>query len=1118
MSELRWASVLFVDLVSYTPLTEGWDAEDVRELLTGYFQVANTVVERYGGSVEKFIGDAVVAAWGATTSREDDSQRCVRAGLEILEAVAGYGERRQLAGLTARAGVVTGQVASWVGAKEGLVAGDRVNLAARVQSTAEPGTLLVDEVTMGATRATVAYADAGTHVLKGVAEPLQLWRAVRVVAGAVANQRADGLEAAFVGRARELTLVKELFHSTVEEGRARLVAVSGVAGVGKSRLSWEFEKYVAGLAGPVFWHRGRCLSYGDGVAFWALAEMVRQRFEIAEDDAADVVAKKLAEGLRLWVPVAEEREFVEPRLAVLVGAVDRDLSQEDLFAGWRLFIERLAALRPVVLVVEDLHWADIGLLDFVDYLLDWSAGLPIYVLTLARPELAERRPGWHADRRNSTVMRLEPLSDSAIREVLEDLVQGMSEPVKAKITANAGGIPLYAVETVRSLVDKRLVAVRDDVYYFEGEIDDLDVPASLTAVVAARIDGLPPDERELVKGLAVLGDSFTRRAVGAVSDAPDERIDESLRTLVRKELLAVRSNALSPERDQYEFVQAVVRSVAYGTLSRRERQLRHVAVADHLRSAYPHDGADVAEVIAAHLLDAYTAARNDPEAEAFRAGAEKAFERAGARAGAVGSPDAAEKHYRTAAELATNEADRTRHIGNAALMAERAGRPMDALALLDEAANTNHEASRDVEAARLDAMSGWMRLNHLSEREQTLQRLNAALLVLEREGAQEVLPELHACLASALMSEKSDRAAAAEHLERGLVLAAALEDHAALMAGLHTKAELLVLEHRTTEAAMLFSAVAELARQHDDTEMEARARGNLGRLRMLADLDEAAAPLEASRALSIRLGHVYFQADADVLIGLLHFLLGRWDDAERCLLQPEVAANADHFPLGILVRVLLLVGRGEFDNAEREVAALDELASREVPQSLVMQEVAQSATQLSRGAPELALESAGNVARESGATSGLLCLEFRLAWPLAAEAALSASRVEEAAELLGLVANAPKGHVPPYLSAQLTRFRALFAAARGEHDDVEHDLRSAADGFQTLGYRYWLAKTQVDLARWLIDQHRSDEVGPVLAEATEVFSELRAQPDLDDLHSLESSGRAQQDSTLHPAD
>ena len=240
ISELRLASVLFVDLVEYTPLTQGWDAEEVRQLLTGYYEVASTIVQRYGGVVEKFIGDAVVAAWGARLSREDDAARAVRAGLEIVAAVSAHGEANRVPGLAARAGVVTGQVASWSGAGPGLVAGDRVNLAARVQSGAEPGGVLVDDVTMRATRSSVAYADAGERLLKGFSEPLALWRALRALAPRGGARGADALEASFVGRSRELSMVKELFHATSAEGRARLVAVSGVAGIGKSRLAWEF--------------------------------------------------------------------------------------------------------------------------------------------------------------------------------------------------------------------------------------------------------------------------------------------------------------------------------------------------------------------------------------------------------------------------------------------------------------------------------------------------------------------------------------------------------------------------------------------------------------------------------------------------------------------------------------------------------------------------------------------------------------------------------------------------------------------------------------------------------------------------------------------------------------
>src|SRR4051794_33336625 len=290
--EVRRVSVLFCDLVGYTALAEQRDAEDVRAVLSGYFDAARTVVSRYGGAVEKYIGDAVVAVWGAPAAHEDDAERAVRAALDLIDAVPAYGEGLGLR-LQARAGVVTGRAASLTNPVEGIVVGDRVNTAARAQSAADPGTVLVDDATQQVTEAAIRYADAGMHTVKGKAEPLRLWRAERVVAGVRGGRRVDELEAPLIGRSRELSVVKELFHACAEERRARLVALTGQAGAGKSRLLWEFEKYLDGLAAGILWHAGRCLAYGDGVAYGALTEMVRQRLAVAQDDPPDVVRRKL---------------------------------------------------------------------------------------------------------------------------------------------------------------------------------------------------------------------------------------------------------------------------------------------------------------------------------------------------------------------------------------------------------------------------------------------------------------------------------------------------------------------------------------------------------------------------------------------------------------------------------------------------------------------------------------------------------------------------------------------------------------------------------------------------------------------------------------------------------
>src|SRR5947209_2991495 len=320
VAERRVTSVLFGDLVGFTTLSESRDPETVRELLSRYFSTARTIIERYGGTVEKFIGDAVMAVWGVPTAMEDDAERAVRAGLDVIAAVVSLGEEVGASGLNMRVGVVTGEVAVTLGATgEGMVAGDAVNTAARVQSTAAPGEVWVDEETKSLTVASVAYTDGGTHELKGKREPMPLYVARQVVGVVGGSRRVDGLEAPFVGRDRDLRLVKELFHATLEEARPRLVSVVGAAGIGKSRLGWEFDKYSDGITNLVMWHRGRCLAYGEGVAFWALAEMVRMRMGSVEGESAAGLVERLRTGLPTYLPDAEGRDWLLPRLATLLG-------------------------------------------------------------------------------------------------------------------------------------------------------------------------------------------------------------------------------------------------------------------------------------------------------------------------------------------------------------------------------------------------------------------------------------------------------------------------------------------------------------------------------------------------------------------------------------------------------------------------------------------------------------------------------------------------------------------------------------------------------------------------------------------------------------------------------
>jgi class 3 adenylate cyclase len=415
-AERRLVSVLFADLVGFTTLSESRDSEEVRELLSRYFDTCSRLIGLYGGTVEKFIGDAVMAVWGTPIATEDDAERSVRAALDLVAAVTALGDELGAPDLRARAGVLTGEAAVTIGAKgQGMVAGDLVNTASRVQAVAEPGTVLVGESTHRTTEQTVVYEQAGEHELKGKEGRTALWRALRVVSGVRGQLKSNGLEAPFVGREGELRQVKDLFHVCAEEKRAQLVSITGIAGVGKSRLAWEFYKYFDGIVETIWWHRGRCLAYGEGVTYWALADMVRMRCRIAEDDPPESALEKLQATLAEHVLDPEERRFVQPGLVQLLGLGEsEDGDRQQLFAAWRLFFERLADSNPTLLVFEDLQWADASLLDFIEYLLEWSRNYPLYVVTLARPELLEQRPTWGAGQRSFSSLYLEPLSDEAM--------------------------------------------------------------------------------------------------------------------------------------------------------------------------------------------------------------------------------------------------------------------------------------------------------------------------------------------------------------------------------------------------------------------------------------------------------------------------------------------------------------------------------------------------------------------------------------------------------------------------------------------------------------------------------------------------------------------------------
>jgi class 3 adenylate cyclase/predicted ATPase len=1104
VAERRVCSVLFCDLVGFTQLAESEDPEAVRELLSRYFEVARTVIGRYGGVVEKFIGDAVMAVWGTPVAAEGDAERAVRAGLDLVAAVAELGAENGVPGLAARCGVVTGEVAVTLGAAgEGMVAGDAVNTAARVQAAAEPGSVLADGPTQRLAGRGVGFADAGEHALKGKTEPAQLWRATWVLAGVGGTKRLDGLEAPLTGRDAELRTVKELFHAAAGRRVPRLVLVSGPAGVGKSRLGWEFDKYVDGLAEQVWWHRGRCLSYGDGVAFWALAEIVRQRLSIAEEDPADVAAGKLAKGLDRYVPDPGERAYVGVRLSRLLGVAvpedgGRPLAREELFAGWRLFFERLAAEGPVALLIEDAQYADAGLLDFLDHLIDWSRDLPIYVLVFARPELALARPGLGAGR-NRITLTLDPLDAASMDALVDALVPGMPAGARAKITAQAQGIPLFAVETVRALIDRDVVQPLEGVYRLVGDVGDLAVPDSLHALLAARLDALDPPVRRLVSDAAVLGSTFPADALTAVSGQDETTVRATLDELVRREVLTISADPRSPERGSYGFTQNLLRQVAYDTLSRRDRKSRHLKVAAHLRAAFPGDGEEVTEVIARHYLDALEAVPDAPDFSQIRGQAVAALTRAAERADRTGAPALAATSYATAAQLTQagtadgqkpaaaalweHAAAATTTNADWASAVEQAGRAAE---LYRQGGDTRSAARAQTIAGR--ALRLWGR--HAQAREQ----LTAAVAVLRDDpdtDTVQALDELATLEVVASTPEADGLSAEAVALGQNLAV-----DDATLAQLFTTRGICHIQAGRRPQAAASLREAARLATQAGDTVRLGRALLNLSDAVTTTDPAAGAEAARAAAAHLRRAGARDFLAVAVMNLAQALLTTGDWDGAEAELAQAVHGDGLADMEFLACYRAWVAALRGDTQTAQAVLAGLGDLRASEDPQDPAMISVVEGFTAAAGRQPAAALRCARAALGQAGAV-GISSDYLRWAWPLAARTAHDLGDISAIGELLALLDRYQPGQLAPMERAERDLARARLTAAGAGQDTADAAFTVAVTGLRQHSTPYHLAHGLLDYADYLTRLGDTEAAEAATSEARDIAGRLRCQPLLD---------------------
>ena len=901
-TERRVVSILFADLVGFTARSDGSDPERVREFLAEYFELARQTIERYGGSVEKFIGDAVMAVWGTPVAQEDDAERAVRAGLDLVDAVRRLGRSSADESLTLRVGVLTGEAAVAVGAVgQGMVAGDLVNTASRLQAVAPPGSVLVGETTYRAANRAITFEAAGDQVLKGKAAPVPAWRALRVVAERGGLGRSDGIEAPFVGRDDELGLLKEVLHTTSRERRVRLVSVTGQAGVGKSRLAWEFLKYIDGLLEPIYWHQGRSPAFGEGVTFWALGEMVRRRARLAESDDEATTRTRIAETLDEYVPDPVERRRVEPVLLSLLGiGAGPSGGRDELFAALRTFFERISVQGTTVLVFEDLQWADGGVLDFIDHLIEWSIGYPLLIVTLARPELLERRPDWGAGRREFVALSLGSLGEAAMRELLAGLVPDLPERTVRAILARADGIPLYAVEMVRMLVaDGRLVEA-ENAYRVIGDLGDLRVPDTLQSLIAARLDTLEAADRSLLQDAAVLGQTFGVGALAALTGETVEALEARLRALVRREVLQLDTDPRSPERGQFGFTQALVRDVAYSTLSKRDRRSRHLAAARYFESLGDDE---LAGVLATHYVDAYEAAPDGPEGDAVAAQARIALRAAAERATGLGSHAGALAYFLRAREVTTDPAEQAELVERIGLANRNLGHYELAIATLTDAVERQRALGNRLGVAR--AMVGLgTTLNAAYRAPESAPLLLEAEAELADLGPEPAIVELRAVLARALAEDPDT---AIMWADRALWDSERLGLDAVTADAMVTKGGVLGFRGRVHEGTALLEAGLRLAESRGFGQVAARASNNLSAALSYEDPRAAVAAGRHGIELARRSGHLSF------LIGSLSngaeasLPVGDWDwiDAELDAIRLDELEPID--------RMGLLMGKAEVE-------------------------------------------------------------------------------------------------------------------------------------------------------------------------------------------------------------
>jgi class 3 adenylate cyclase/tetratricopeptide (TPR) repeat protein len=1096
--ERKVVTALFCDLVGFTATSEAADPEDVDRMLSAYAAMATGHIERHGGVVEKFIGDAVVGIFGVPAAHEDDPERAVRAALRIvedaddLEAVGG-------APLRLRVGINTGETLVRLGASPGsgerVLAGDAINTASRIQSVAPEMGVAVGLGTYEVTENVFDYEELEPAELKGKSAAVRVFWAKSPLAR-LGTDLTRSHDTPFVGREIDLALLEGIFEKAVAANSPQLVIVVGEPGLGKSRIVAELGAYVDAKPDLIAWRQGRCLPYGEGITFWALGEVLKAHAGILESDDPETADTKL----QVVLPEGPEREWFRQRLHPLLGIeASSSAEREELFTAWRRFLEHIAERSPTVVVFEDLHWADAAMLAFVEYLADRADGVPLMIVGTARPELFERHPEFAAGLPNVNRINLDPLSANETTRLVAALLETSVMPVElqAPILERSGGNPLYAEEYVRLLKDQELLVRKGSSWELEGGTE-IPLPGSVQALIAARLDTLPRERKEMVAEAAVVGKVFWIGAVARMGDRPDAEVIEVMHELTRKELVRPSRHSSMEGEIEFAFWHVLARDVAYAQIPRASRAARHVAAAAWIESKAPDRLEDLADVLAHHYasaLELVTAAGHDDQAAELRGPAFRFLTLAGERALDLDTEAALEAFERALALLPEGDPERPAALARFGEAAFHTARYVDA--------NEALEGAIEVFRARGDTLAA-ARAQNL--RSGVLQRLNVeGVFDLRRELLSwleplPTSPELLDALANVafdlLSTGEPDEAITL--VERAITLAAE--------AGLPIPARVLAYRGGARcvkgDAGGLtdFREAIELGTQAGQGRVTSIIYNNLGV--EIRGFEGPAAALEVfgeglrfaeSRglrdgALSIQTSALPAMLDVGDLDGVL---------AAASTLGEHAEQVADEFDLMEIRanRAAALMLRGRAGEAAEYLDWQVEAAARTGRADFITANFGSAvAVRVAMGQYEAAEELLAGIDTAPG---------LRSADALASDL----PRIVRAALAIGATRLAERiaGHLQPrhrYAEHSLVTASAAFAEARGDHGSAATAYADAAARWEGFGVLIEEAFARLGQGRCLLALSRPGEASEALQRAREIFERCGMVPALQETDTL----------------